>query len=65
MFLYMYSFLETKSVALCERATTAEQKKRDAAQIGTPWDIKFHFCTLSSFIFASTSGNFSAIPRLL
>ena len=30
MYLYMCSFLETKSVALCERATSAV-KKRDAA----------------------------------
>ena len=27
MYLYMCSFLETKSVALCERATSAGQKK--------------------------------------
>ena len=31
MYLYMYSFLETKSVVLRERATAAGQKKRDVA----------------------------------
>ena len=43
MYLYMCSILETKSVALCKRATSAGQKKRDAARIGTPLNIKFHF----------------------
>ena len=35
-FLKMHRFLETKSVALYGRATSAGQKKRDAARIGTP-----------------------------
>ena len=43
MYLYMCSFLETKSVALCERATAAGQKERDAARIGTPLILSFTF----------------------
>ena len=35
-FLKMHRFLETKSVALYGRATSAGQMKRDAARIGTP-----------------------------
>ena len=62
MYLYMYCFLGTKSVALRKRATSARQKKRDAARTGTPLDIKFHFCPLRSLIFASTSGHLSANP---
>ena len=41
MYLYMCSFLETKSVALRERATAAGQKERDAARIGTPLILSF------------------------
>ena len=40
MYLHMYSFLETKSVALCERATAA---KKGMSQLMTlPFYIKFH-----------------------
>ena len=56
MYLYMCSFLETKSVALCERATTAV-KEKGCRLIRHPLDIKFHFCSLSSLIFARTPGN--------
>ena len=55
MYLYMCSFLETKSVALCERATSAV-KKRDASRIGTPeriviftWLLKCKLCIFQLF----------------
>ena len=38
MYLHMYSFLETKSVALCERATAA--KKRNVTTDDTPFLYK-------------------------
>ena len=42
MFLYMYSFLETKSVAL-SRGRPPQDKRKGMPLESAPLDIKFHF----------------------